>query len=163
MTQKIVIYASKSGNTKKIAEAVAKELGCEAVKFEDIKALELNKFDFIAIGCYIEKGDASEDFKRFLQEIKDKNLGVFITLGSDPKSDHGQRMLENVCQILEKNGNKILRRFASQGAIDPKFIELMRQTTPQYVTPEREARWAVAANHPDENDLKDAKIAFSGI
>jgi len=31
------------------------------------------------------------------------------------------------------------------------------------VTPEREARWARAATHPDANDLENAKAAFRGI
>ena len=67
----IVIYTSKSGNTKKIAEAVAGELGCEVLDFASLGELNLNEFDFVALGYYIDQGSPEKEFKKFItQNVK---------------------------------------------------------------------------------------------
>ena len=48
--KKIVVYSSKTGNTKKIGEAIADELGCKAVSFDvakDIDCMILLPLDFM--------------------------------------------------------------------------------------------------------------------
>ena len=71
--------------------------------------------------------------------------------------------------MLEKNGNIIEKIFVCQGAIDPNLINKFREMTKQgiagpfAVTPEREARWAEAAKHPDEKDMENAKRIFGGL
>jgi len=50
-----VIYYSKTGNTKKVAQAIAAELG---VKAENVKAkgeLAKDSFVFLGTGCYGSK------------------------------------------------------------------------------------------------------------
>ena len=168
--KKIVIYSSLTGNTAKVGHAIAQELGCEAVKFDENFSLNLDEYDFIVVGFYVDKGDAEPNFKHFLSQIKDKKTGVFMTLGMDPQHEHAATCLEKVKVVLREGGNEILREFYCQGAIDPKIIEQLRKmgetmpNDPRYtITPEREARWARAASHPDENDLEKAKTAFRGI
>ena len=65
--KKIVIYTSATGNTEKVGLAIANELGCEAVKFTEDLHLNLDGYDFIALGFYVDKGDAEPKFKRFLR------------------------------------------------------------------------------------------------
>ena len=168
--KKIVIDTSATGNTEKVGLAIANELGCEAVKFTEDLHLNLDGYDFIALGFYVDKGDAEPKFKRFLREIKGKKTGVFMTLGMDPEHEHAMNCLEKAKVVLREGENEILREFYCQGAIDPKVIEQLRKmgeaapNDPRYaVTPEREARWARAATHPDANDLENAKAAFRGI
>ena len=93
-----------------------------------------------------------------------------MTLGMDPEHEHAMNCLEKAKAVLREGKNEILREFYCQGAIDPKVIEQLRKMgeamphDPRYaVTPEREARWARAATHPDANDLENAKAAFRGI
>ena len=119
----------------------------------------------------MDKGGPDANFKRYIKEkVKNKKVGLFITLGAEPEGEHGQKMLEVGCELLKENGNEILREFICQGAIDPKLIEQMKEMAAKMgdkavhpITPEREARWAAAASHPDENDLNSAKAAFKGI
>ena len=93
-----------------------------------------------------------------------------MTLGMDPEHEHTMNFLEKAKVMLREGENEILREFYCQCAIDPKVIEKLHKmgeampSDPRYaVTPEREARWARAATHPDANDLKNAKAAFRGI
>ncbi|MGG7073261.1 flavodoxin family protein [Campylobacter sp. 9BO] len=169
--KKIVIYSSQTGNTKKVGEAIADELGCEAVSFESKKAQNLSEFDFIALGYYIDKGGPDSKFKRFIKEnIKDKRVGLFITLGAEPDGEHGAHMLNGGKVLLEENGCEVLREFICQGAISDEVMQQMREMVEKMgdkamhqITPERLARWEASKSHPDENDLANARKAFAGI
>ncbi|OPA74504.1 flavodoxin family protein [Campylobacter pinnipediorum] len=169
--KKIVVYSSLTGNTKKIGEAIASKIGCNAFSFEDERVADLSEYDFIAVGYYIDKGGPDAHFKRYIKEkVKNKKVGLFITLGAEPDGEHGAEMLEGGVKILEQNGNEVLRKFICQGAIDPKMIqemidmaERLGDKTMHPITEERKARWAAASTHPDENDIENAKKAFEGI
>ena len=68
-----VIYFSKLGNTKKIAEAIASELN---VKAEDVKDAKLNEcaLVFLGSGCY--GGEAAKIMTKFSgdNDFKSKNV-----------------------------------------------------------------------------------------
>ena len=165
--KKIVLYTSQTGNTKKVGDAIAEQLGCESLNFRDFEG-EVDDYDFIALGFYVDKGEAEAKFTRFLRKIHGKKLGVFMTLGAEPDGEHSRKCLDTFEEGLKANDNKIIREFACQGAIDPNLLEMMRKmaaggNSPHPITPERLARWAEAAKHPDEKDLMDAKAAFAGI
>ena len=64
MVKTIICYASKSGNTAKIAEAMATELNCTAVKVtNDTKpaSLDLDSYDLIFLGSGLYAGTPNED------------------------------------------------------------------------------------------------------
>ena len=167
----IVIYTSKSGNTKKIAEAVASELSCKAINFADAGELNLSEFDFIALGYYIDQGSPEKEFKKFItQNVKNKKMGFFITLGADVPSAHATQAIDQGKELFLQNGNEILCTFICQSAIAPEVIEQLKKLgkampdDPRFaLTPERLERWERAKTHPDEADVEAAKEAFRGV
>lgn len=60
-----VIYFSRTGNTRRVAESIASELG---VKAEDVKNATLNEdaFVFLGSGCYGNK--PAESMTRFIED-----------------------------------------------------------------------------------------------
>lgn len=73
MPKALVIYYTKSGNTKKMAEAVAEGIqkaGVEAVvkDIEDVKVDELLKYEGIAIGSPTYYGSMSAQIKQLLDD-----------------------------------------------------------------------------------------------
>ena len=74
-----VVYYSRSGNTKKVAEAIAVELG---VKAEDVKAKEWlikDSLVFLGSGCYIGKpGKGLQDFIA-RNDFKGRGVALFGT------------------------------------------------------------------------------------
>lgn len=169
--KKIVIYSSQTGNTRKIGQAIASQIGCDAVSFDDERAQNLNDFDFIAVGYYIDKGGPDIKFRRFIKEnIRNKKLGLFITLGANPDGEHGKDMLNRGKELLAENGNEVIREFICQGAISEEMMQIMRDMAEKMgdkamfaITPERLALWESAKSHPDENDIANVKAAFSGL
>ena len=75
-----VIYFSKTGKTKKVAEAIASEIG---VKAEDVKGAKLNDkaFVFLGSGCYGSK--PAKIITEFIKDnnFKSKNVALFGTSG----------------------------------------------------------------------------------
>lgn len=56
----VVIYNSKTGFTKRYAEWISKELGCECLKLDDAKNRELDEFDTIIFGGWACAGTVSK-------------------------------------------------------------------------------------------------------
>lgn len=92
----LVIYASRKGNTKKIADTIADELKCKTVDLRavDIEKIDLNGIDNIFLGSGIYAGFMNSKIKRFLQSENlknaalksEKNIIFFVTWVGNPGS-----------------------------------------------------------------------------
>jgi flavodoxin len=127
-----VLYYSKGGNTKKIADAIAEELGVP--KSEQIPPAyppEGVNLLFLGTGLYAGKPDSKMvEFVRTLNNNRVKNAVVFGTSSSDQGT-----AIEAVKSLLkEKDINVIDETFSCKG----KFLLFNR-------------------SKPDNNDIKAAK------
>ncbi len=163
----MVVYSSKTGNTKMIAEAVHQALlpNCEIYPVQ--QAPLPDGYDFIAIGGWVDKGMPDKVVRDYMQKIKGKNVGIFLTLGACPDSQHALDSMKKAEKLLR--ANSILGHFICQGKIDPKLIQWMRDIAdkkpghPHAMNEKRKARLEQAANHPNEQDCKKAAEVFGYI
>ncbi|MCI1749904.1 MAG: flavodoxin family protein [Megasphaera cerevisiae] len=157
----IVLYSTRTGNTKKVAEAIAGGLpaGTPCVSVTETPE-DLAGYDCVFIGYWVDRGTADKAAQDIIKVLSNKHVAIFATLGADPKSEHAAECLKNGEALLPE-GKKADGLFICQGAVDPKLIEMMYQKFPaghpHGRTPEREALHAEAAKHPDAADLADAK------
>ncbi|MDO4177878.1 MAG: flavodoxin family protein [Phascolarctobacterium sp.] len=159
MKDVLIVYESKTGNTEKVALAMAEALGdrCEVKKSTD--EIDLNAYKLIYVGYWVDKGMPCAPMQKFLATLENKMVVLFQTLGAEPKSMHGTCSLINAAKFMPAS-SYVLGAFSARGAIDPKLIEMMRKMPaghPHAPSPETEARWAAAANHPDAAELAEAK------
>lgn len=108
-----VLYYSKGGNTKKVAEAIAEEL--EVLKTEQIPPAyppENVQLLFLGTGVYAGKPDPKMiEFIRTLNNNRVKNAVVFGTKGGDDI-----RAIETVKSLLKEKGiNVIDETFSCKG------------------------------------------------
>ncbi len=159
----LVVYSSKTGNTKKVAKAIFEILENPKEIWPVEKAPLPDEFDFIALGFWVNRGTADENTQKYIKKIKGKKVGIFGTLGAYPDSDHAARALKRVEELL--SGNEVLGGFLCQGKIDPKVVDRMGKIAPEThpMTPERRKRIEEAKLHPNEKDLLNAQVAFSAI
>jgi len=127
-----VLYYSKGGNTKKIADAIAEELG--VLKSEQIPPAyppEGVNLLFLGTGIYAGKPDAKMvEFVRTLNSNRVKNAVVFGTNGG------GDGAIEAVKALLKEKGiNVIEETFSCRG----KFFLFFNR------------------KKPDTNNIKSAK------
>lgn len=94
MSKVLVVYASMTGNTEEMAEAIAEgvtQAGAEVVLKEafDASAAELNDYDGIIIGAYTwGDGELPDEFIDFFEEMGSLNLSgkVAAAFGSGDTS-----------------------------------------------------------------------------
>ena len=159
--RKLVVYSSRTGNTKMIAEAVAEALApCDLHPVED--APDASAYDFVAVGYWVDKGMPDAACQQYMATVRGKKTALFGTLGVDPSHDHAKDCAKKSEELLRQGGNTVYGTVLSQGKIDPKIIEVMKKTAQDVhpMTPERIARIEAAKSHPDAEDCRRANAAF---
>lgn len=161
----LIVYSSKTGNTRKVAEAILSVLpaGTEIYPVKD--APEPDGYDFVAVGYWVDRGTANTEMASYMPKIRGKKVGIFFTLGAYPNSQHAQDSFDNGVKLLGE-GCDVIAKFWCQGAIDPKLTSWMSKLPaehPHSPNPERVRRWEEAAKHPDAADLEAAKEAFKNL
>ena len=127
----LVVYFSRGGKTRKVAETVANELGCGAI---DVKKEmpDVSGVDVLIVGSGNYSGKPDKRIHNFidnLQPSKNSEAAVFATSGgADPKCIYIMK------EALETKGYKVISSFKCRG----RFLFFNR-------------------GHPNENDLKNAK------
>jgi flavodoxin I len=133
----LVVYFSRGGKTRKVAEAIAQELGCEAVDVKketpDVSGVELL---IVGSGQYVGKLHKTlQGFLDRLQPSSKSKAAVFATAGGpDPKCIYAME------EALETKGYKVISSFKCRG----QFLFFNR-------------------GHPTEDDLKKAKAFASDL
>ena len=159
----LVVYSSKTGNTRMIAEAVHSVMpeGTTISPVETAPAPE--GYDFIALGFWVDKGQPDHSMSEYMDRVHGTRVGLFGTLGAWPDSDHARESMQKAIERVADN--KVLGTFLCQGKVDPKLLAVMARMTdnPHPMTAERKARIEEAAKHPDETDCVNARKIFSGI
>jgi flavodoxin len=94
-----VIYVSKCGNTKKLANAIAKGAGVKAQSA--VGAANWAQADILFIGGSIYCGRTSGVLRKFLQNLDQKQAAKVVVFGT---SASGKSIRAEVASILEPKG-----------------------------------------------------------
>ena len=124
--KKLVVYYSRTGNTKFVAEKIADQLDAETCEVIDKKSrkgklvfltggyaalrekltkIEVNKtiadYDFIVIGSPVWAGKIAPAIRTFLvqNDFSDKQVALFVTLGGDKP----EKALKNMKKAIAPN------------------------------------------------------------
>lgn len=159
----IIVYSSVTGNTKKVAEAVAAVFPQTVDLYTVETAPPADAYDLIALGFWVDRGTADQKAQAYLRTIHGKKVALFATLGAYPDSDHAVKSMANAAALLTED-NELLGTFICQGKVTPRLVDKFKDFPPGHphaMTPEREARHREAAKHPDTNDLQTVQILFA--
>jgi flavodoxin len=130
-----VLYYSRSGNTKKVADAIASVFG---VKAKDVKSeFVLKDFDllFLGSGVYARKlGDGLMNFVKMIDDVRGKKVAVFGTYAGN------SRPIKELKPLLEEKGMKVVGSWGCRG----RFLFFNR-------------------NRPNEKDLEGAREFATGL
>lgn len=129
-----VRYYTRSGNTKKLAKAVAKGALCGA---EDVFVPLTEKVDILFLGCSYYAFDVDDSVKRFIVENKE-NIGKIVCFGTSAMM---KSMKKPVSKVADSVGVAVAdEEFHCRG----QFGMLHR-------------------DRPNEEDLKDAEAFARGM
>ena len=151
-----IIYSSCTGNTRKVAEAMAETSGvpCFAVR----NAPAPDDFDLLALGFWVRKGQPDARAQRYMERVRGKQVFFFGTLGAWPDSDHARRCLAATHALIEAGGNTVVDGFLCQGRVNPQVIAASQRKGGHPMSAQRLARLREAERHPDAADLAAARL-----
>lgn len=108
----IVVYSTRSGNTKKVAEAVASELNCLCHQItSDSATVSIDEYDTVFIGTGIYKGQPHQDLLGYLQTMHPngkKRFALFMTCFGWGKNVADKNVIGTLKAALEANGQRML-------------------------------------------------------
>jgi flavodoxin len=153
MPKIFVTYYSKTGNTKRIAEAIYEVLPGPKTISPIIEAKEIEAYDLIFVGFPVHAHSVPYSAERFLAGIPRRmKVALFCTHGSLGGSPLAREAIEHAVVVASQA--RIVSTFSCRGRISPEALEAISKF------PEHEA-WAgmavSAQTHPDDKDLEDAR------
>ncbi|GHV96162.1 flavodoxin [Spirochaetia bacterium] len=160
----LVVYSSKTGNTRKVAEGIASGLGERGFSARIVPVEDKPQpagGEVVLLGFWVDKGSADKKALAYLKSLQGRQIGLFGTLGAYPDSDHAKKSAQKVEELAAKK-NTCLGSFMCQGKIDPKLIEMFKKIPagfPHSMDEERRKRHEEAAKHPNDADIAAAVAA----
>ncbi len=154
MSKAVVAYYTQTGNTLQVAESIYEALEGE----KEIRPLEeldsLDAYDLVYIGFPIHNHGIPAKVQDFLKRVpKDKKIALFSTHGALTGSRLSREAIEHAT-VLASDAS-LLGTYTCRGRVPFSLLERLKRI------PEHKA-WAEMAasarNHPDANDLEDAKV-----
>ncbi|MDQ0202992.1 flavodoxin family protein [Pectinatus haikarae] len=163
----LIVYSSKTGNTKKVAEAIAEKLKPNCDIYPIGNQPYSNKYDLIIVGYWVDKARPDKESAAYLSSLKGEKVAIFATLGSDPHSAHASESLNNGRQLIDPS-NQILGTFICQGKVELALIKSLVGKYPiDHPHGQINNRWMALYNaasiHPNAEDLKKAQQLFFNI
>jgi flavodoxin len=130
MTDIVVLVDSRGGNTRKVADAIAEELG---VTVGDLATPLQDEEKTLFLGSGTYGGKPGETMKEFISfnEFSGRRVALF---GTSASAEGAKKMMEGMAEDLTKKGATILGTYHCRG----KFLFTSR-------------------GHPDREDLENAK------
>lgn len=161
----IIVYSSRTGNTKKMAEAIYQKV---KEHFDVVlNAVEENQglegYDFALLGGYTDQARPDKKILTLLQEAKIA-VGLFTTLGAMPDSEHGQEVRENMEELLAEKES--LGVYLCPGYVDPKLVERIPMIPDHIIPPqvkEEMIETSKVSRHATEEELAAAAEFFDQV
>lgn len=149
-----VIYSSVTGNTKKVAEEIAKVVGTRAEPVTEISG-DVCDADIIAIGYWLWRGGPDPKTSEFLPKVCGANVVLFETHAAKNRSEHSVTAFARAACLLGENC-RILATFECQGKVS-EAVALRRAKLPADDPHARASGWHMSTGHPDEADMAAAR------
>lgn len=125
----IIVYSSRTGNTKRMAQAIYEGVR-DLADFDLVdmgQDFDLEAYDLALIGGYADRAYPNKNAKSLIEEA-DLPLGIFLTMGAMPDSDHGLKTAANMEQMLRDKTS--LGYYACPGLVDKAMIDMLKAMPP---------------------------------
>jgi flavodoxin len=160
----LVVYSSRTGNTRRIAQAIHDVLPEGSVLAPVAEAPNAEGWPLVLLGFWVDRGGPDALMKAYMSTVRNCPLALFGTLGANPESEHARAAATaaEACVSVPEFNNRLLGTFLCQGKIDPGVLAAMEKMRAagkdlHPMTPERRATIAEAAKHPGEEDFEAAR------
>ena len=132
----IIIYSSRTGNTKRMAEKIYDIIKDKYEKtinaINDVEdERETKEYEFVLLGAWIDKGTVDNKAMKLLKKVENEKVGLFATLGAMPDSEHGKKVIKNLKELLKNKES--LGEYICPGLVDSDLINKLEGITGKVV------------------------------
>lgn len=156
-----VIYASNSGNTKKVAEAIAQALPKEELLYFGEADDPAKAADVIFTGFWTDKGTCPQEIMDFLSDVHGKQIALFGTCGFGGSEEYFNSILQRVSAFIEDDCT-YLDGFMCQGkmpgGIRRRYENMLETSVNKEKVQQMIDNFDMALKHPDDHDLAQARV-----
>lgn len=120
-----IVYSSRTGNTKLLADGIRSVLPAEnCVYFGPVSGAEREaaQADVVFAGFWTDKGSCDEEMAGFLSGIVGKDVFLFGTAGFGGSEEYFSKILRNVGKYLD-GSCRLAGTFMCQGQMQPAVRE----------------------------------------
>jgi len=152
----LVVYSSKSGNTRKLAEAAFAALpdGSSEI-FPVSEAPDPAGYDLVVTAFWLMAGKPDPASSEFLASLGQTRLFLAATHGAAADSDHARAALQHAKETA--SSAEVVGTFNCQGEVSPGLLEKASKKEPP---PPWLGDAPAAVGHPDESDLAALRKAL---
>ncbi len=152
----LVVYSSKSGNTKKLAEEIFRQLP-EEKEFADVAhAPDPGGYDVICVGFWLKGGEPDPASQEYLKKCTGRKLFLFATHGAAKGSNAAKLGINRAIELA--GGATILGTFSCQGEVPANVIETAAAKEPK---PDWVDDAPAAQGHPNKDDFMELAEALT--
>ena len=147
-----VVFCSKTGNTRRLAEAIRRTLGEEACRYFGPPCAGALEAETVFAGFWTDRGDCGEEMAAFLASLTQQRLFLFGTAGFGGDERYYETILNRVDGHVPPPVER-LGRYMCQGQM-PEAVR--RRYEAMEEGPKKTAmlqNFDRALGHPDEADL----------
>lgn len=143
-------YDSLTGNTKMLAEAIKN-------KYKNNLTESLEEADLVFVGSWTNRGNCTDNIKKFLQTINNKKIFLFGTCGFGGDQNYYDAIFNRTKQFVNSS-NIMIGHFYCQGkmpmATRDKYINMIHQNPEDKNLLVSLENFDKALEHPNSNDIE---------
>ena len=165
MEKYAILFSSKTGNTRLLADAIRAALPEEDCAFfgEAGSVAEIPEVKTVYLGFWTDKGNADEAALNVLKNLRNKNVFLFGTAGFGVEDAYFQRVLNNVKASMDES-NTLAGEFMCQGkmqqAVRNRYVKMKGQPDAAPNLDQMIDNFDRALSHPDAADLENLRQAI---
>lgn len=155
-----IIFSSKTGNTKELAETIREILPKEDCDYFGTAEANMQSSEMLYIGFWTDKGTADATTLALLKNLKNKKVFLFGTAGFGGSKAYFQKILDTVKNVLDES-NIVVGEFMCQGkmpqSVRERYVKMKEQPNHMPNLDKLIKNFDSALSHPDRDDLDHLK------
>lgn len=166
-----IIYSSKTGNTKQLADTIHSM--CEdgisffgTAKEAIEKEISQQEYDIMFVGSWTDKGTCDEPMKTLLSSLKNQKLFLFGTCGFGGSPEYFQQILGRMGQNIDDSCT-IIGTYMCQGkmpsSIRSRYERMLAENPEDKKMIQFIENFDRALSHPNEEDLNQLQKKIKSV
>lgn len=160
MMKALILWSSRTGNTKSVGQAIYDALPCEKDFIENGRYHgNYDEYDLVFVGFWAFRRGANMEARNVLSSIHNQKVAIYATAGTYPDSPAAKNYLAAAAALLPED-NILLGSLILQGKVHSFHTNTRNESAKKVhpLTPERLKRLQEAEKHPNEEDFQRAAL-----